>query len=709
MVKILAIDDKQDNLIAVSALLNNLIPECEVVTAKSGLEGIKKAKEEQPGTILLDIKMPQMDGFEVIEKLKSDETTRYIPIILLTAARTGSKSRIKGLELGADAFLTKPIKEVELATQVKVALRVKKAEDHLRNEKDMLEVLVEERTGTLRRINRAYQALSQCSRAVVRTKDEMRLLDEICRIAVEVCGYRLAWVGFAEQNEDKTVTPVSQVGFERGYLESLNITWADTKRGRGPTGTSIRLGKPYIARDILTDPNFAPWREEAIQRGYASSIALPLFADEQVLGALNIYAAEPDAFDEDEVELLTQLAEDLAHGIKVIANDAERKRLEVQLQQGQKMEAVGTLAGGIAHDFNNILMTIIGYAEMTDLFDLAADSSVKSHLEEICKAANRAKDLVRQILTFSRQTAKERLNIQLKPIVKEAVKFLKASIPATIEIRQNIKSEIGTVFADSAQMHQVVMNLCTNAAHAMRDKGGVLEVNLEDVDLDHEVASGFLDLKPGHYARLTVSDTGHGIDRNVMDRIFDPFFTTKPKGEGTGMGLAVVHGIVKDHGGAVIVESEPEKGTVFKIFLPRVEQEAAESYTRDLKTIPGGDETILFVDDEIALVNLAKETLERLGYNVTAKSNGFDALEAFLAQPHRFDLVITDQTMPHMTGAGLAEKVTSIRPDIPIILCTGYSELIREEDAEALGIRKFVYKPLGSRALAETVREVLDS
>lgn len=393
----------------------------------------------------------------------------------------------------------------------------------------------------------------------------------------------------------------------------------------------------------------------------------------------------------------------------IIARDVTREAdLETQLRQVQKMEAIGTLAGGIAHDFNNILAAIMGYTEMA-LYDVPEGSSGRRNLEQVLKAGYRGKDLVKQIITFSRRRDEERRPMRISPIVKEALKLLRASLPTTIDIRQSIKTQSGMVLADPTQIHQVLMNLISNAAYAMREKGGVLEVSLTDVDIyPDDVTPPHPDLKPGPYLKLTVSDTGHGIEHAIMERIFDPFFTTKRPGEGTGMGLAVVHGIVKSYGGAILVDSEPGKGSIFDVFFPRIEGNLLPEVD-SAAAMPTGNEHILFVDDEEALTDMVQQMLERLGYGVVVKTSSLEALEVFKVQPDQFDLVITDQTMPHMAGVDLAKELMRIRPEIPIILCTGFSEVISAEEAKTLGIREFLMKPFATRVLAETIRRVLDS
>ncbi len=389
------------------------------------------------------------------------------------------------------------------------------------------------------------------------------------------------------------------------------------------------------------------------------------------------------------------------------AEMAGRTKVEEQLRQAQKMEAVGTLAGGIAHDFNNMLAAIIGNAELA-MDDVPEEMTAHHNLDQIFKAGVRARGLVRQILTFSRKTEQEHKPLPLTPLVNETFKLLRSSLPTIIEMRLNIETESDVVLADPIQMQQVLMNLCTNAGDAMRVAGGRLEVSLSDTVFSDGDPLPEIGMQPGTYVTLTVSDTGLGMHEDVKTRIFEPFFTTKERGQGTGMGLAVVYGIVKGHQGAITVASQPGQGATFTVYLPR--------YTSTEKTdepasrpIPTGKERILFVDDEELLVEMAEGMLGRLGYKVVGTTDSANALQTFAKDPHDFDLVITDHTMPQMTGATLAQKLKEIRPDIPIILCTGYSETISQEKAESMGIDGFVMKPLSRNELGEVVRRVLDT
>ena len=385
---------------------------------------------------------------------------------------------------------------------------------------------------------------------------------------------------------------------------------------------------------------------------------------------------------------------------------SEKKKLEDQLRQAYKMEAIGTLSGGIAHDFNNILSIILGNAELA-IDDIPEWSPVRFNLKEIRSASMRAKDVVRQLLNFSRKANQELKPTKIIPVVKDALRFLRATIPTSIEIRQNIQDASDTVLADSTQIHQVILNLGTNAFHAMEETGGVLKIEIKNVVFDQVAATFYSDLIPGKYVQVTVSDTGQGIAPEIRERIFDPYFTTKEIDKGTGMGLSVVLGIVKGHGGAISVDSEPGKETRIRIFLPMVEREAETEFVAEEKLCTG-NENILFVDDEESLADLGRLRLEKMGYRVTATNRSAEALELFYANPDQFDLVITDMTMPRMTGDRLAKEILKIRPDMPIIICTGYHEKIKQKKSLEMGIKTFLLKPVSINNLAKSVRKVLD-
>ncbi len=433
----------------------------------------------------------------------------------------------------------------------------------------------------------------------------------------------------------------------------------------------------------------------------------------------NFMAARIKALIENlEAEVQAQTAELQQANDSLTQEIRERKQAEEHLRQAQKMEAIGTLAGGIAHDFNNILSVIIGFAELADMHLPEGSKSGKS-IDEVLKASFRARDLVRRILSFSRKSTEGQVPVQIGPVAKEIIKLLRATIPSTINIREHIDSQNSVIIANPTQVHQVIMNLATNAAQAMEETGGILDVSLsiEDLknDLPGRLPSG-MPLAAGRYLKLTVADTGPGILPGIMDRIFDPYFTTKETGKGTGIGLSVVHGIVTGCGGAIRVESRPGRGTSFHVYWPRIEETGTISEPEALhvrgelsESAPvQGSEHILVVDDEKSLVEIAQRRLTRLGYRVTATTQSREALALFTSRAKEFDLVVTDQTMPGMTGIELAGRLRAVRPDIPIILCTGNSEALSPENAKKAGICHVMMKPVEQEVFAETLRSVLD-
>jgi PAS domain S-box-containing protein len=859
-VKVLIVDDKKENLYLLESLLKG--HGHEVIAAANGAEALTKLRGEVVDIIIADILMPVMDGFQLCKEVRADSSLQEIFFIFLTATYTDEKDEELAMMLGADLFLRKPLEPDELigilqrTVQDLDAGAMRPREPGLEEGQEVFKLYSERLVKKLERkmlaldrelaerkraeaardwANRGLKTLYACNRALAHAADEADFMETICRIIVEIGGYPFAWIGFTEHDQTKSVRPVAHAGWNHGYLETLRITWAHDERGKGPAGTAIRTGAPAICKEISSDPELAPWREEAMQRGYASCIALPLITDGQAMGVLMIYWREPDGFDADEVKLLGELAGDLSYGIttlrtrdqrriaeealreseakyrelvqnansvilridprgnitfinefaqslfgytrdeilgknvieaifpekdssghdldelitdllarpeKYFSNETEnlgrnrqqvwinwtckvirdaqgnpiellcignditaRKRLEGQLRQAQKLEAIGTLTAGIAHDFNNILSAVLGYAELAR-YRLPPDSPALDNLNQILHAGLRAKDLVKQILSFSRQSEEERRPVIIGPIVKEALKMLRASLPATIEIRSRIDNLTSTVMADPTQMHQILMNLSTNAFHAMRQTGGVLEVALSEVEPNASLRALNPDIHPGNYLQLTVKDSGPGMSPEIVERIFDPYFTTKEIGEGTGLGLSVVHGIVTSCGGIITVQSEPGKGSAFNVLLPAMEREMVTTTVED-EILPTGSGHIFLVDDDLSLVELGKQMLDRLGYRVTTRTSSLEALETFINQSDKFDLVITDMTMPHLTGTQLAEKILALRPDIPIILCTGYSELVDKEKAKRMGIRAFLMKPLVLRDLAVSIGSVL--
>lgn len=498
-----------------------------------------------------------------------------------------------------------------------------------------------------------------------------------------------------EKEPDMLVMKV-QRGLQEELLEKCNKT---------PIGKCL-CGRSALSREVVfadrIDDRHDIRIEGMTEHGH---YCVPILHGDRVLGVVNIYLKEGHRRNEKEVEFLTSIADTLAGILIRRYTEEEKERLEANLQQSQKMEAIGTLAGGIAHDFNNILTAIIGYSEMT-LAIVEKGSILEDNIKEVITAGNRATDLVRQILAFSRQSAQEAIPIMPSLIVKEAIKLLRSATPTTIDIKQNIKSD-SLIMGDQTRIHQVLMNLCTNAVHAMEEAGGTLTVDLTDVLLDESFRSQYADIAPGKYLKLTISDTGTGIKPDIIESIFDPYFTTKEPGEGTGLGLSVVHGIVKGLNGEITVASELGRGSTFTVYLPILEK-SVEFKPTTVEIPPVGNETVLLVDDDASIVNMCQQMLVSLGYTVTKRTSSIEALELFKNRPDDFDLVLTDMTMPNITGDRLAIELMKIRPDIPVILCTGYSRKISEENAAKIGIKAFVMKPFVKIELAKTVRKVLD-
>ncbi len=973
---ILAIDDNRDNLTTVRAVVSDRLPGAKILTAQDGREGIELALAEDPDVILLDIVMPGMDGYVVCRKIKGNDMLADIPVIFLTALRTGLEGRIKALEVGAEGFLTKPFDEIELIAQIRAMAKIKQGNRRERQEKAQLTTLVAERTLELeqelaerklaeqallesearyRRITEGladYQytvrvengraletvhspacnvvtgysaeefaanpylwfdmvapedsqlvterikqvlsgkdipplehkiirkdgdgairwvsvniichrdasgalqsydgvvkditgrkqseaanqmlmqetqdryheisSLMRASRAVLENRDfksSVRLIFEECKQQLgATAGYVALLSADGSQNEVllmesdggtcilpgvlslpmqglhaeayRTGKAVFDNDFKnsawmqylpKGHMEFDNVIFAPIPvHGKGvgliglankPGGFNeedarIATGFGEIAALALTNSRNLESLENSEIRfrslvetatdaivsidtqgcithwnpgaenifGYTASetmgknitIIVPpnaqeahssAFARTLACGQLQHVGTSREVFGlkKDGTELpieLTLSRWQTGEGVfftSIIRDITERKqqeetrsRLQAQLNQAQKMEAIGVLAGGIAHDFNNILGAIMGYAEMAR-DDSPDGSQVAGDLDKVLTAANRAKELVKQILGFSRQSTTDRIPIQIQPLISESLKMLRASIPTTINISENIDPRCGVVLAEPTQVHQITMNLCSNAFHSMEETGGKLTVALNTVLIDPLEKLG--SVKPGEYVELTVSDTGRGIGPDIIENIFDPYFTTKEVGKGTGMGLSITHGIITSYGGTITVESILGRGTTFRVYFPVIQEEPKKPESIE-KALPG-KERILFLDDEEVLTQMGKVMLERLGYTVTAYTKSIEALAHFIRDPQKFDLVITDQTMPTMTGIDLARRMLQIRPDLPIIICTGYSNLVSEESAKIMGIKAFVLKPLTRDAIGRLAREVL--
>ena len=664
---ILAIDDNRDNLTILKAVVMDRLPAAKVLVATDGGQGLDLAFAYDPDLILLDIVMPGMDGYSVCRKLKADRRLHTIPVVFLTALRADRESRIKALEAGAEGFLSKPFDEAELIAQILAMAKIKAANRSRALEKDRLAALVGERTRELERElrerRRAEEALRENNTKFLSLADNLpgfmayidaqTLCYEFVNAAIEQ--------SFGIPREKIIGMHIRELTGEESYKFALkNIDEA-------------RSGKTSFYEDIFDLVSGKRW----VQVNYT-----PVFdADGRVVS-------------------LVMLSYDITERKRT---EEERAKLQNQLNQAQKMEAIGLLAGGIAHDFNNILAAIIGYTEMARDEALPVENA---NINQVLVSANRAKDLVRQILSFSRQSPENCYPVKIQSLVREVVKMLRASIPSTIRITESIDPRCGAILADPTQISQITMNLCSNAFHAMEKTGGVLSVALTPVSIARQELPDARDLASGEYIELAVSDTGAGIKPEIADRIFDPYFTTKKVGEGTGLGLSITQGIVNNYGGDIKVESAIGQGTTFRVYFPRIQGEVQEP---DLsQDVPCGKGRILFVDDEPVLAQMGKTMLERLGYTVTSCTSSSDALAAFIAAPNQFDLVITDQTMPAMTGIVLARRLLDIRPALPIILCTGFSTQVNEQGAKAIGIREFAIKPLSKTMISQLVKKVLD-
>lgn len=664
--KILIVDDKPENIFSLKKVLSEI--DAQIIEALTGNDALIASLNHEFALAILDVQMPEMDGYELAEFLRSEEKTRSIPIIFMSAVYSSDYHVFKGYDAGAVDFLVKPFETKILLSKVHIFLELGRQKKALAASKETLEKRVTERTHELMTKNRELQAeVTRRKKAEQTVRKAQNQWEEI----FEAIGHMAVVIDDRHTIIAVNRSAVKQIGMPKKKI--IGSKCHDILlESKGPAPDCPV--KQYIKGDFSSTEKII----EIFDKTYICSTT-PVF--------------EGDS--------------NYTKFIKIFTDITRRRVLEKELLQAHKMEAIGTLAGGIAHDFNNILSALIGFSQLA-LKNTEKNSLMEEDLTEILNCGLRAKDLVQQILTFARQSDEKRSYIQMDYIVKEVAKFIRSTIPSSVALKTNVQST-SIVFANPTQIHQVLMNLCTNSAHAMKKDGGILEMSLTDERIDTADGESIQGPEPGNYVKLEVSDTGTGITPQVMEKMFEPYFTTKNQAEGTGMGLAVVQGIVKAIGGTIKVKTALGQGTVFTIFIPIVtDRRETDSYKEEIMDASTGSESILLVDDEPAITKVGKRMLEEAGYEVSTANNPCDAFDLFKKNPENFDLVMTDMTMPGMNGDKLTEKILEIRPDIPVVLCSGYqNKHVMNAEMKPLW-HAFVQKPIKQEIFINTIRKVLD-
>ena len=559
----------------------------------------------------------------------------------------------------------------------------------------------------LKRINRALKVLSGCNKIIIKTKEEKILLQNICDKISEIGQFDLVWVGFANDDVQKSVTPKAWSGNESDYLKNINISWSDSEFGRGPTGTAIRTGKTSVLPYLLVDQNFNPWYEQSKKRGYKSTIALPLIDDNHTFGALNIYSSEINAFDKNELELLSELADDLAYGINGIRMQEKHDQLQGQLLQSQKMEAIGKLAGGIAHDFNNILTVISVSAELLPP-QVNTKPGADKLVQQIILSTKKAASLTHQLLAFSRKQMIQPKILDLNLIVTEAQKMYHRLIGEDINLILNCDPILKNIKADPGQVDQIIMNLVVNAKDAMPD-GGKLIITTQNVILTQSDMAEHLDGSLGQFVCLEISDTGTGISRDIIPKIFDPFFTTKDLGRGTGLGLSVVYGIVKENSGWIELETEVGKGTIFKIYFPGIELATDNEKIEETIVHMGNGEKIFVVEDDLNIREIVNTILTNNGYSIVHAENIKKALINFNANDGKFDMVLMDVVLPDGSGIELYKQLLVINPNLKVLFTSGYADEKARWTIMQEKRYSFIQKPYKVNDLLKEIKNVISA
>jgi len=559
----------------------------------------------------------------------------------------------------------------------------------------------------IHQLTHALKTMIEVNQAIIHAESEQSLLNNVCQIIYQVGDYRLAWIGYAEDDPDKKVRPVAHNGCDNHYVDSLGITWADTEKGRGPTGTAVRTGKTVIAQDIPSDIHFRPWRTQSLTNNFRSSIALPLMMNNKVFGALNIYAKVENAFNSEAVSLLNELAQHLSFGIQQQRNVIARGKAEKALQRSQKMEGIGNLTGGIAHDFNNLLGIVQGNLEILER-ELKGDEKLLKRVSKALSGVHRGTEITKQLLRFSRPkpVSSEPLSINNSIINMEAL--IDKSLLKKIQLQLFLADDLWLASLDEGDFQDSILNLIINARDAMPEGGRILIETANKV-LDESYASTHPDIHPGEYVQISLSDNGCGMDTQTLEQAFEPFFSTKELSKGTGLGLSMVYGFVKRSHGTIQLYSELAHGTKVNMYFPRVlyAEQQQPIVTQDL-ILPKGDETILVVDDEIALLELAVDFLQKLGYQVLTAVNGQGALDVFAKQQGEVDVLFSDIIMPgELDGFRLAEQVHIDYPKVKILLTSGFADKAIKLSTLSKHNIVLLDKPYSQQDLAIEIRKVL--
>lgn len=694
--KILIVDDKPENLFSIEAILGNV--DVDLVRAACGSDALRETMNHDFALALLAVQMPEMDGYELAAFLRSDENTRHVPIIFLSAVLTDEFHVFKGYQSGGVDFIPKPFNPEVLLNKVKIFLELYQQKKNLQRSELLLK--------------RSYETQQFINSILHSSLNGISLDEVLAKILSRVVS--LSWPNFETrgavfvvEKENERLAMRASIGLSPSVRKKCGqIAWGECLCGRAARDREVLFERSDdLTHNIVFD-----------NMPLHAHYCVPIMFAGQVKGVINLYLSGDHQYDVNEEVFLKTVANTMAGIIHRKEMENEKALLEEQVRQSQKMEALGTLSGGIAHDFNNILTAIIGNASLAmDDIDGSDLEIVRDELRTIIKASNRAADLVRQILAFGRHAGgSEIMPIHIVPIVQETLKLLRSTVPSTIEIKQTINLKPDRVVAaDPVKLYQVLMNLFTNSYHAVRGRQGVIELCLHDIVSDGRPINSKVLLRKGEYVKISVRDNGHGMTPDIIDKIFNPFFTTKPPNEGTGLGLTVAYTIINDLGGRITVESEPGKGTVFDIYLPLLDSQQGKEFfgfeEQVAKDLRGGSERILLVDDELDICRLGERMLGRLGYRVLAMTSSVDALETFKADPSGFDLVITDQSMPELSGVRITEEILRLRQDMPVILCTGFSETVGPEKAKEIGIRAFLMKPVDIGVLSRVIRQVLDN